>query len=308
MSNGRNLSEQLAREIVREAAFLSERQRAWLLAELRKDFEAYDQEQHRVEQLNRKMSDAVEALERVAQHLKLKEQQAQLALTMREFDAAPEKTRQSWTARRVADAVRGSWGLAKAVAFTDESLPVSSERKWEQRKDLARKRREGAFVLTGLKEWLDSGPARKLRKDYQEWAAKQNKKREAGRKPLLSGKSIQDRWPMPWAELISAVEAGHLPGEEPKPIDQPEAEQQDAAHDNLPAPITGLSFNNKQLLAAREAKGWTTKQLAELSGLDNSNLNKIELGKIRNPSFTSVAALALVLEVPLDSLIITSEN
>ena len=302
-------AEKLAHEIAREAGFLPERQRAWLLAQLRKDFEAYDSEEHRTDRLNQKMSEAVESLVRVAQHFKLEGQQARLSLTMREFDAAPKKIRQSWTARRVADAVRGSWGLSKAVAFTNESLPVGSERKWERRKDLTRKRREGAFIFTGLKEWLDSNPARKLRKDYQEWAAKQNKKREAGRKPLLTGQAIQTRWPMPWAELISAVEAGHLPGEENKPIDQlDEAEQQDAAYDNLPAPITGLSFNNKQLVAAREAKGWTTKQLAELSNLNRSNLNKIELGEIRNPSFTSVAALALALEVPLDSLIITSEN
>jgi len=158
-------AEQLARELAREALFLPDRWRAWLLRAISEDLDAADLEQHRHEVLNARMSEAVRVLEQVAEHLQL-DQEQRLALTMREFDAAPEKVREAWQARKVADAIRGSWELAKSIAFTDEHLPVKAERQWERSKGLTRKRRETAFALGGLARWLETKPERKQRQDY----------------------------------------------------------------------------------------------------------------------------------------------
>jgi len=57
------LCERAAREIAREAQYLLDRWRAWLLEQLRQDFAALDTEQHQIGQLNKRMSQAVEALE-----------------------------------------------------------------------------------------------------------------------------------------------------------------------------------------------------------------------------------------------------
>jgi hypothetical protein len=111
---------------------LPELERVWLFERLREDFDAVDMKQHQIDRLNKRMSEAVKTLERVAEHLRLKGQKAQLALTMREFDAAPEKVRGGWKARRIADALHGSWALAKAVAFEGAVLPVASEHQWKR--------------------------------------------------------------------------------------------------------------------------------------------------------------------------------
>ena len=56
-------AEQLTHEIAREASFLPERLRLWLFEQLRQDAAAVDIERHKDDQLNQKMSDAVEALQ-----------------------------------------------------------------------------------------------------------------------------------------------------------------------------------------------------------------------------------------------------
>jgi len=305
-------AEQLARELAREAGFLPERWRAWLLAELRKNFEAYDQEQHRIDQLNQRMSEAVEALERVAKHLRLKGKKAKLALTIREFDAAPESVRKDWTGRRVAESVRGSWRLAKSVAFTDQRLPVFAERQAQQRQQIARKRREAAFTLASIQDWLTTNPSDKSKQAYTTWAKTQNQTRSAEKKPLPLGWGIWRRWGLPWSEIVEAVERNEVPGDDEQPELEPELEASEAkpSEDDAPASIDRNyvldSEHRGQLIrSTREARGWTVPELAKRAGVESSNLAKVERNKISNPSFETILKLAIALGLPLDAFAIT---
>ncbi len=321
MPAGQSQAEQLAREIAREASFLPERFRLWLFEQLRQDSAAVDGEQHKTNQLNQKMAAAVEALERVARHLKLEDKKAQLALTMREFNAAPEPVREGWKARQIAELMRGEWGLAKAVAFTDTGLPVEAERDYQRKRGLSRKRREGAFVLSGIQAWLESSPNDKSRANYDKWARAQNKQLAEGQKNYLGAENIQRRWPFPWPEIVEAVEQQRLPGEAEQGAENEELEAGETEQTRTNAPLRAvricetpeaninlnLRLDTSKLRSARKAKGLNLKQLSELAQVEASNLKKIERGEIRNPAIKTVAKLAAVLGLSLDSLIVNDE-
>jgi DNA-binding Xre family transcriptional regulator len=296
----KNQTEQLARELAREAGFLSERWRAWLLEQLREDFKAADLEQHRIDQLNQPMSEAAAALQRAAKHLKLRKTEDQLRLTMREFDAAPAEVREDWQGRQVAEAVRGSWQLAKAVAFTDERLPVAAERKWERAKGLARKRRETAFALSGIENWLATSPDRKSGSSYDRWSRQHNQQERQGQKPLPSSFAIHRRYGMPWPEIVAAVEAGGL---------REAASPDGAGEDQAKRPgrrrksknyVLDAELRARRIREGREAKGLNSKQLAEQIGVDPSHLRRIESGKVKQTTFENIIKLAIALDLSLD--------
>lgn len=308
MSQSRNPAEQLAREIAREAGFLPERWRLWLFEELRKDFEAADLEQHRIDDLNQKMSQAVQALERVAKHLKLKGKEARLALTMREFDAAPERVRKGWTGRRIADAVRGSWRLAKSVAFTDTALPVFAERQAEQRAKLARKRREAAFGLSSVKDWLATNPADKRKPSYDRWRKEQT--RQPGQKPILTAQRIRFQWGGTWAEIVKTVERDEVPGENQP--DEPDVEHDQPEISDGPAPdptaenyVLDSKHRAQLIRRTREARGWSITELAHRAELDASSLSQIERNRAKNPSFETILKLAIALQLPIKAFATT---
>lgn len=296
-------AEQLAREIVREAEFLPDKWRLWLAEQIEKDFQAIDLEQREVEQLNRKLSEAIEVLRRVAKHLKLADDEALASLTMPMFDAAPERVRQGWKSRRVAKVMRGSWNLAKGTAFGDERLPVIQERERERREGLARKRRESAFSLSGLDAWLATEPKAKTRAAYERWRKNQNRQQRTGLKPLPGQEAIRERWQLTWAEIVEAVERGRIPGED-------EAEQGTKAEPSRKlstsvAPrsqryVLDSKLRARRIREARKAKGLTLNQLALQVGTNRSHLGKIENGKAKQPSFELVAKLAEALDLTLD--------
>jgi DNA-binding XRE family transcriptional regulator len=257
-------------------------------------------EQHRIEFLNKRMSKAVEILERVAEHLNL-DQEQRLSLTMRDFDAAPDDARKGFSARQVADAVRGSWELAKSVAFTDERMPVAAERQWERSRGLPRKRREAAFTLSGVAQWLETEPERKQRNDYDNWRETENKQRGEGQRPLMGAKSIVRFWQHPWEEVIRAVEEKRLPGEAPKqgeeiPRIASEAPQQPQAH-------FAPELCGQRLREAREDKGWSSNEVAVAAGLDASTVRNIERGEVRQPSFENIAKLAEIVGLQLNDFV-----
>jgi DNA-binding XRE family transcriptional regulator len=304
MSRAKNPAEQLARELIREASFLSDKWRLWLVEQLRKDFEAADLEQHQVERLNRKMSEAVEVLQRVAKHLKLADDEALSSLTMPTFDAASERVRQGWKSRRVAKVMRGSWNLAKGIAFGDERLPVIQEREWERRESLARKRRESAFSLNGLEDWLASEPRDKTRGSYERWRKDHNRDKRAGLKPLPGQEAIRERWQLTWQEIISAVEQGHVPGEDEQEIDaeSPKSPSSPAAP-KAERYVLDSELRARRIREARKTKGLTLNQLALQVGTNRSHLGKIEKGVAKQPSFELVAKLAEALDLTLDDFV-----
>jgi DNA-binding Xre family transcriptional regulator len=295
-------AEQLAREIAREALFLPDRWRAWLITALGEDLANPDFERHRLEVLNARMSEAVRVLEAVAEHLQLDPNQ-RLALTMREFDTAPEKVRESWRARQVADALRGSWSLAKGVAFGNERLPVAAERLWERRKKLKRKRRESAFALSGIAQWLGTKPKEKTRAVYKEWSKLENKKLEPGQKPFLQGAGLWKRWPLPWPEIVQAVEDGRLPGETGESADKEEVEVVSGAPTRSHVFILDPQLRARRLRSAREAQGWSLTEVADGAGLDPSTVKKLERATVKQPGFENIARLAEVLGLDLNDFV-----
>lgn len=294
-------AERLARELAREALFLPDRWRAWLITALGEDLASPDLEQHRFEALNARMSEAVRVLEAVAEHSQLDPAQ-HLALTMREFDAAPEKVRESWRARQVADAIRGSWSLAKGVAFGNERFPVAAERKWERRKKLKRKRRESAFALSGIAQWLDTKPKEKTKAAYKKWSKLENKKLEPGQKPFLQGTGLWKRWPLPWPEIVQAVEEGRLPGETGESADEEEVVSS-SAPTRSHVFILDPQLRARRLRSAREACGWSLQEVADGAGLDHSTVGALERATVKQPGFESIAKLAEVLGLDLNDLV-----
>lgn len=300
----KNQAEQLAREIAREALFLPERWRVWLLERLREDLNEIDWEQHHIDVIGARMSAAIKALERVTDHLGLEDQEARLRLTMSEFDAAPESVRDGWRARQVSNVLRGSWSLAKGVAFADERLPVVPERQWERAEGLARKRREGKLTFISVKTWLDTKPKKKTFTAYDTWARSRNKELAAGEKPIPLAKTLVKRWQVPMAEIIKVAEEGRVPGEDDDALPADDPSQPDPPRITQPAqPLNlDLGFYGQQIRIAREARGWTLNHLFLETQLDPSQISRIEKGEVRNPSFQTVAKLAHVLGLSLSEL------
>jgi transcriptional regulator with XRE-family HTH domain len=52
----------------------------------------------------------------------------------------------------------------------------------------------------------------------------------------------------------------------------------------------------------RRIKGYSLRQLEERSGVSNALLSQIENGRIKNPSFKTVIAIARALSIPLERL------
>jgi transcriptional regulator with XRE-family HTH domain len=225
-----------------------------------------------------------------------------LNLTMREFNAAPEQARQGFSVRQVADAVRGSWELAKGVAFSNEILPVAAERQWERGKGLARKRRETAFTLSGIAQWLETKPERKQREDYDRWSKKENEQRIEGQRPLMQAKGIARLWGLPWEEVIKAVEENRLPGEEPESEEEIPTISADAPQRTFAFQLDP-SLRGRRIREAREAKGWSSDEVAAAVEIDGSTLRNIERGQIRQSSFENIVKLAEVLGLQLADLV-----
>jgi DNA-binding phage protein len=298
MGKGKSQAEQLARELAREALFLPDRWRAWLLTAVSEDLAAADLEQHRHEVLNARMSEAVRVLEQVAKHLKL-DQEQRLALTMREFDTAPEKIREGWRARKIADDIRGSWQLAKSIAFTNKRLPVVPERLWERSKGLARKRREAGFALSAISRWLETKPERKQRQDYNAWSKAINQDLEPGQKRLPQVDAIYMRWPFSWPKIVQAVEEGRLPGEDEEASEQFIGNAPDENETIAEVSLLDPQSRAKLLRDARQARGWSLSYVAKRAGIDRSHLGKLESTESRQPSFETIAKLAQVLDLSL---------
>lgn len=98
MGEAKDPAQQLARELAREVTTLPASLQLWLFEWMRAEVIAVDADVHRADQLNADRS-AKEALEAVAAHLGLEDEEARLAMTMRDFDAAPKEQRRELNAR-----------------------------------------------------------------------------------------------------------------------------------------------------------------------------------------------------------------
>lgn len=203
--------ENLAREIVREALRLPERQRIWVFERLREDLASARSKPREADQINQRMRQAAQALKRAAEHLNLTGEQERLALTIRAYDQIPEKIREGWSAKRVRGAFIGSWELAKGVAFTDMRLPVATALKAKRRKALGQKPRSNAFAINSLCEWLAQNPATKTVSAYDQWRQQHNRELPDGRRPAPTKEAIRAHWQGPWSEIVLAAEEDRLP-------------------------------------------------------------------------------------------------
>jgi DNA-binding XRE family transcriptional regulator len=284
----------------------------WLYEHLRDELPAIDWEQHRIDLLGARMSAAISSLERAADHLGLEDQKSRLRLTIQQFDSAPEEIRDGWRARQVAKVLRGSWSLAKGIAFAGERLPVKAELSWKRAQGLTRKRRESEFALSGIEDWLETKPAKKTRNAYDVWVKSRNAELDQDQRPIQAGKSLYTRFSVPWSEIVKAVEEKRVPGEVKAlatGLATPESEAADSpaqlrAVRSDPAQPLKLDpiYRAKLLQAARKERGWTVPEAARRAGLSASQLAKIEQGRIRNSSFESWAKLAHLFDLSLDAL------
>ena len=54
------------------------------------------------------------------------------------------------------------------------------------------------------------------------------------------------------------------------------------------------------IAVARECKGWTLRDLEKASGVSNALISQIELGRVKDPSFSKVVQILDALGVSLD--------
>jgi DNA-binding Xre family transcriptional regulator len=169
---------------------------------------------------------------------------------------------------------------------------------------MARKRREGAFVLSGIAQWLETQPAKKTQAAYEQWRKTRNRNLEPGQKPFLQAKGLQRQWAFPWSEIVAAIEEGRLPGETEKQADEDQAE---AATSSAPARshnfVLDQRLRARRLRSAREARGWSIKEVAEAASLDPSTLANLERAEVQQPAFESLVKLAEVLELQLNDFV-----
>ncbi|HSS32333.1 MAG TPA: helix-turn-helix transcriptional regulator [Solirubrobacterales bacterium] len=299
--------------MVREILFLSEEERAWLFQWLREDLARWNLEQHPADQLNERMQEARAVLRRVADHLGLGEEE-RLALTMGEFNAAPESVREGWKAARVAAPHKDSWPEAKRVAFTSGLLPASDAQEWARVRHLPHQGSSGALQLTGVREWLDTSPAKKTMASYNQWRVKENKKhKQQGLLSLVTAQSIVTSWRCSWPDLVQAVSEGNAPpvrdeGGAAEQGQQGQSAPKAPAIDDLRAePVAAPSdliadprLRARRLNVARRALGLNAVQLSERAGIQEQLVGRIETGATDRPGYEKMLALARTLELPLD--------
>jgi transcriptional regulator with XRE-family HTH domain len=322
------------KHLVREILFLPEEERAQFFKWLREDLSRFGLEEHASDQLNQRMQDARAALRRVVAHLGLTETEDQLALKMREFNAAPEKARGGWTARRIADAHKSSWGLAKQVAFTSASLPVSDAQDWTRMRHLPRHGRSSELHLIGVREWLDTKPKKKTVAAYDNWRGEQNEvRREHGQLPLVTAQTIVQAWHCSWPDLIEAVARDEAPsskeirdepadgdpGQPSVPTGEPgEGEPGDEPGEGEPRDVPSISdlrelpvaapkdltadpaLRARRTNVARRAMGLTPSELSLRAGLNDQFIGRLELGRTDKPGYEKMLALSGALGLSLD--------
>lgn len=54
------------------------------------------------------------------------------------------------------------------------------------------------------------------------------------------------------------------------------------------------------IAVARECKGWTLRDLEKASGVSNALLSQIEIGKVKDPGFSTVVRIADALGVSIE--------
>jgi DNA-binding XRE family transcriptional regulator len=301
----------LVAELKREITFLTERQRLELGQWLNEDFAAVDLGEIKTERLHQRMGDAVEVLGRVAGHLGLEDDAARLAMTMRAFDQAPDAVRGDWNARKVSRALRGSWELAKGIAFQARQLPVGNARRWERQQELRFRQRGARFAVSSIHDWLATAPPNKSVRAYLCWRQRRNQELKPGQKPYPSYPTISQSWRGSWAELIEAAERGRLPPAAKEDLGDADADHEariQAAVEELqgveladPADFDlATDLRARRLAEARQAREWNRGDLERASGVGWKSIRRIEVGEIDNPYYTVMLKLARALEVSLD--------
>ena len=304
--SGQEPGEYLVKELAREILRLPERDRAWIFSWLRQDLASTDIGVDEMDEVNERMTKAIRVLDAVAKHLKLTSEDARLALTMREFDAAPRSVREDWPAQRVRRAYAGSWPLAKAVAFGSKSLPTTTMQHWKRKQELTTRDRQYTFHLSAIWEWLQLKPSSKTRVAYDEWRKQHNKELPPGRRPVAGPGVIQKWWDAPWVEIIKAVEEDRLPKSRQRKRDSERVKL-----DGLPDPFAAQSAEPKdfkldgsllarRVRAARLARGWSQTKLAEEAQISTAVIRRIESGEGQEPSFNSVARMVIAFGISLD--------
>ena len=157
---------------------------------------------------------------------------------------------------------------------------------------------------------MQSNPAKKTKAAYDQWREQERAQLAPGQRSPVDARRILRRWPgCTWAEILQAVEANKVPGEQQDnkqptkaetgetPAWLAELEKQEANALRLDHKQRGQVFK-----AAREAQGLNIETLSQLVGIDRSTLDKIEQGNIPNSSFQSIAKLADALNLSLDAL------
>ncbi len=311
MGKHRDPTEQLAKELTREIVALPARWQVWVFEWLREDLAAVDLAGHETDEANARMRAAAAALDRVIEHLGLTDQEAKLGLTMREFDAAPENARKGWTARRVAAAYRGSWQLAKEVAFSGKRFQVQFQRKRQRRQELPHKAREVSRDLTRVREWLATKPPKRTKSAFDAWRLQHNRNLPTGVKPVVQAKALRDYWSCPWSEVVAAAEENRLPRSPFKGQRTPTVSESDlkalealrsraiAAPDDL---VDDPALRARRIRQLREAIGWSAEKLSRQAGLGKSVVGGLESERAVNPKIGTLIRIARAVSVSLDLL------
>lgn len=297
-----------AKNLIRDALALPERERVEMLNAVAKDLAAGGALAPEVAK-GEEMRNAMEIFNNVADHLGYDSDIAKLLMKMREFDSAPARVREGVKARQIARVFFNSWDTAKAAAV-GEDLPVTPAQE-KQRRLVGRERRRNRRIEEGLEQWLATDPERTSVSAYNQWRKEQNAQLSDGEPKFLAPTSIITYWDRSWPEIIAEAQAGTLKPPRIQAGDPLAAERTEEAE----ATGTELDFESgepgkvefdpsliaRRLRQARTARGMTKSELSARSTLSKTAIERLEDGRQGDRiQFSSIIRLARALTVPVD--------
>jgi hypothetical protein len=112
---------------------------------------------------------AIRVMRRVLDHYKRVEPRA---LTLKQFDDAPEDVREGWQSRRVTSAYGGSWKLARNELAGLRRKETAHQRAIRRHAALNKLKAEDYW--TAIREWLATNPPKESSLHYDDWRKEKN--------------------------------------------------------------------------------------------------------------------------------------
>lgn len=219
--------------------------------------EVFDDEAEATKEISSR-AECLEVVCQVGDHLGLEGK----TMTTAQFNEATDELGLDWNSAKVIRAF-GRWRNAMS-AYRGERTPEGPARRSIRRAASSAHNRGHEEAITGLRLWLESGPASKQMTDYDDFRLTYNEGLEDGQKPLRRAYSVVSSLPLAWKEIVKLATGD----EEPAVLRQRELAKQTGVDG---APLIGtravalILGRNQNSIKQYEAKEEFPKPVAQLN-------------------------------------------